>query len=214
MPKQQQFAVEKLSEAAQALMHQILDQQASPKSIARALRERTGKHISSAAITRYAADYWEQQQKRQQARQRTDALIERARQQGYEISALLRAAVLEAFTQTRRNGPLKKISPLQLESAERKRRELALKEEQVWLTGRRVKVFEQGWELKRKKAQADFKKLDRKAKLGESLTAGDVRRIREIYEIYDEWQPEPDETATDETYGNSQEIEASEIPKA
>ena len=207
MPKQQQFDVEKLSEAAQALMHQMLDQQASPKSIARALRERTGKHVSASAITRHAAYYWGQQQKRQQARQRTDALIERARQQGHEISALLRAAVLEAFTQTRRNGPLKKISPLQLESAERKRRELALKEEQVQFTERRVKVFEQRWELNRRKAQAEFKKLDRKAKLGKSLTSGDVRRMREIYEIYDEWQPDPDQTAADETYGNSQEIE-------
>ncbi len=204
MPKQQQFAVEKLSEAAQALMHQMLDQQASPKSIARALRERTGKHVSASAITRHAAHYREQQQKRQQARQRTADLIERVRQQGYEISALLRAAVLEAFTKTKRDGPLKKISPLQLESAERKRRELALKEEQVRFTGRRVKVFEQRLELYRKKAKADIKKLDRKAKLGESLTADDVRRIREIYGIYDEWQPDADQTAADETNGNSQ----------
>lgn len=208
MPKQQQFDVEKLSEAAQALMHQMLDQQASPKTIARALRERTGKFISQSAITRHAAHYRGQQEKRQQARQRTTDLIERVRQQGYEISALLRAAVLEAFTKTKRDGPLQKISPLQLESAERKRRELALKEEQVQLTGRRVKVFEQRWEINRRKAQAELKKLDRKAKLGESLTAGDVRRMREIYEIYDEWQPDPDQTAADETYGNSQETEA------
>ena len=204
MPKQQLFAVEKLSAAEQALMHRMLDQDASPRTISRALRERTGKLISQSAITRHAAYYWGQQQKMQQARQRTDTLIEQARQQGYKISELLRAAVLEAFTKTKRSGPLQKISPLQLESAERKRRELALKEEQVQFTGRRVKVFEQRWELNRKQAQATLQKLDRKAKLGEPLTTADARRIREIYEIYDEWQPDPDQTATEEANGTSQ----------
>ena len=123
--------------------------------------------------------------------------------QGHEISSLLRAALLEAFKKTKREGPFEKIAPLQLESAERSRRELALKEERLLLTGRRVKVFEQRWALNRKQAQAALRKLDRKAKRGQPLTADEARRIREIYEIYDEWQPNPDQTATDEDNGTS-----------
>ena len=87
--------------------------------------------------------------------------------QGHEISSLLRAALLEAFKKTKREGPFENIAPLQLESAERSRRELALKEERLLLTGRRVKVFEQRWELNRKQAQAALRKLDRKAKRGQ-----------------------------------------------
>ena len=203
MPKQQQFVLDKLSASEEALIHRMFDQDASPRTISRALRKRTGKHISQSAVTHIVSRYWIKQQKQRDARQQTEDLIEKARKQGHEISGLLRAAVLEAFTKTKRKGPFHEIGPLKLESADRKRRELTLKEEQVQFTGRRVKVFEQRWELNRKQAQAALRKLDRKAKLGKPLTAAEARRIREIYEIYDEWQPNPDPASMDETNGTS-----------
>ena len=208
MPVQSQFAVENLSEEAQALVRRMLDEKKSPSAITKAVRQNAGEGISIFAVTSYAASYWEQQKRRQQARQQTEELVRQAERQGSNISELLRAAFLEGFTESARNGALKKINPLQLEAAHRKRRELALKEKQArmaaeqkeqemelkkkqaQLTERRVKVFEERLKLDREKMQAALDKLDRKAQLGEPLTAEDVKRIREIYGLYDEGQAE------------------------
>ncbi len=203
MPKQQQFPLLKLTASEEKLIYKMFDEDASARTISRALRERSGKLISPSSITHIVGNHWGVRQKEREDRLKIEKLVREARLQGHEISSLLRAALLEAFKKTKRDGPFKKIAPLQLESAERSRRELALKEERLLLTGRRVKVVEQRWALNRKQAQAALRKLDRKAKRGQPLTADEARRIREIYEIYDEWQPNPDQTATDEDNGTS-----------
>ena len=172
-----QFNVEKLSGEAQALVHRMLDQRATPPSIARAVREQTGEHIHRASIGRYAARYRAGQQQRKEARQRNSALVERVRERGCQISEMLRAAFQETYAEGALNGSLLRISPLQWEAAERKRQELALKERQLLLAERRAEVFEQRLELDREKAQAALEKLEQKAQAGESLTADDVRLL-------------------------------------
>lgn len=186
MAGQRQFNVEKLSGEAQALVHRMLDRRDSPYRIARAVRQRSGEQITRSSVRRYAARYRAGQQQREEGRRFTEVLTERLQQQGWKISELLRAAFQEAFTETRDSGKLEKTDPLDWEAAERKRQELALKERQVQVAERRAAVFEQRWRLDRQKAKAALQKLDRKAQLGESLSAEDVKRIREIYGLYEE----------------------------
>ncbi|MCZ6751185.1 MAG: hypothetical protein O7E51_05060 [Acidobacteria bacterium] len=213
-----QSDITKLRPESQALLHRMLDQDAEINEIRRAVYRLSGERVSLPALGYYAAQYTNRQQQRQQARAQTDDFIRLAGKKGVKVSDLLRAALIDRLIGARRDGSLKKADLFKLEDAERRRREFELKRSQarqsakhkkreMELKERQARLDEQRFEIEREKAQADLVKLDRKAKLGESLTAGDVRRMREIYEIYDEWQPEPDQTATDEANGTSQEIE-------
>ena len=224
MPARFQFAVLKLSEQAQAVIRRLLDRGDGPIKIASAVRKKTGERVSRFSVSRYAELYRTRQRREQRARQFTDHLVHQAQQQGCEISEMLRASFFEAFTEAQTSGSLRDMNPLLLETAQRKRRELELKEEQarraseqkerefqikeqqVGLAKRRVEITEQRFQLDREKAEAVLKRLEHKASTGESLTPDDIRRIKEIYGIYDDAQPE--KTGTDINDGNAEEIQS------
>lgn len=183
------------------LLARLLDQGAGPSAITRAVRRQTGENPTIQCVTSYAAQYREAQTRRQEARQYTSVLLQEVERQGCEMSELLRAAFLEAFTELLKSGKAKDIRLLDWEAAERKRRELALKERHVEVAERRVKVFEERLRLDREKMQAALEKLDRKAEAGQPLSPEDVRRIREIYGLCDRWSETENGPAEEEDGG-------------
>ena len=197
MTKQPKYAVLRLNQEAQAIVHKMLDQHARPGVIAQAVAKATKEKITWQSIRHYRRHYGTLQRKGQEARKYTSKLVELAAEKGFNITELLRSAVLEAYDRAETAGDIKKMNFLHIEAAERKRHELALRRKQVNLAARRVTVFEERWKLDRRKAQAAIDKLDRKARRGESLSSADVRQIREIYGLYDsserEWNAEEQE---------------------
>ena len=204
MPNRPPSTVEKLSEEARVLVHQMLDQGAGPTAITKAVRQRTGEIPSASAVARYASSYSDRQKRRQEARNCTSLFVEQVRQQGGDIPELLRAAFLEAFTAIAENGKWQDIKLLDWDAAERKRRELRLKEKQTELAERRVKVSEQRLKLIRDKAKSEIDKLERKAQAGKSLSPEDVRRIREIYGLYEETPHPTEDSEPEPSDGNNE----------
>ena len=188
-----QFAVLKLSEQAQVLIHRLLDSRKGPVLISRSVHKQTGEKISPSCILRYAQYYRMRKRIMQKGRKRTDELVELAAQNGDQIPEMLRAAFLESFTEASMNGAVRDMNPLTLETAERKRQELKIKERQMLLAERRVEVVEQRLQFDRDRRSAELKRLDEKAHKGQPLTPEDVRRIREIYGLADERAAEEQE---------------------
>jgi hypothetical protein len=207
MADQNQSAVKKLSERAQILIHQMLDRSASASSIVRTIARTTHEKISPEDIVRYAKHYAATVQAEDNARHLTTHLVGEIIRQGDEVSEMLRAAIQEAIKRARKTGALDKMDPLRLEAADRHRQELDLRKKQLSLAERRVKVSEDRWKLDRKKGQATLRKLDRKAKAGQSLTAQEMERVREIYGLYDHATParQAYQMNADETDGNPKE---------
>ena len=192
--------VQNLSEQAHAILHRMLDQGETPAAMARAIRAQTGERVTPAAITRYASLYRKRQQKQQQLRQRMDGFLTLVQQDGIPVSDLLRAVLLERLSTAGEDGTAAELDLLKLEESERKRGEYELKQRQTqslnrfreWemqIKERKHQLAEKQFELQREKARANFQELERKAQAGESLNPEDLRRIREIYGLYDEPQP-------------------------
>ena len=195
-------AVERLSEEAQTLVHRLFDNDAGPGQISRAVRKLTGEKISIGDVRCHALEYGRRQRQRQKARLATSVLVQGVQEQGCDISEMLRAALLESFTDMFTNGKVKEVGILDWDAAHRRRRELALKEKQVELAERRLQISEERLQLDRAKMQAALDQLDRKAQKGQPLTPEDVRRIREIYGLYEEEaKSEPREPARSEAEG-------------
>ena len=195
-----QSGIKQLSAEAQALAHRMLDQGETPAAMARAIRAQTGERVTPAAITRYASLYRKRQQKQQQLRQRMDGFLTLVQQDGIPVSDLLRAVLLERLSTAGEDGTAAELDLLKLEESERKRGEYELKQRQAYLLNffrerdlelkdRKQNLAEKQFELQREKARANFQELERKAQAGESLNPEDLRRIREIYGLYDEPQP-------------------------
>lgn len=192
-----QSGVRHLSERAQGILHRLLDEQVEPESIAQVIWLQARERVSPPAITRYASGYRKRQQERQRIRETLDGIIARARKEGITTSDLLRAAWLEKLSQSQRDGTLKKMDLLALETVERKRGEYELKQQQAaWsaevkqreleLKERQVRIAEKRFQMVREKAKAHVQTLERKVAGGRSLTQDDVRRIREIYGLYED----------------------------
>jgi len=186
-----QSVIEELSAEAQALIHRMLDQNELPDDVARAVFRLSGERVSRAAITYYAFRYAERRREHRTARAETDDFIRLAGKQGVKISELLRAAVIEKLILTRRNGKFNKTDLFKLDDAERRRRELELKQKQA---RQATKHKRREIELKERKMQLDeqrlklgqaLDRLEDKASSGE-LTQEDVRRFREMYGLYDD----------------------------
>lgn len=174
-------SVEAMSERARMLVARMLDEGAAPDSITRAVRKETNEHPTIQAVTNYARQYRAAQKHRSDARKCTSLLVEQIQKQGCEITDLLRAALMEAFTHIAENGKAQEIKLLDWDKAERQRRELALKERMTNLAERRVQAIEKRLKLETEKMNATLDKLDQKARQGRSLGPEDVRRIRAIY---------------------------------
>ena len=216
-----QSVIEELREESQALIHRMLDQGTMPDEVRRAVYRLSGERVSLWTLTQYARRYAERRKDHGAARLKTDDFIRLAGKRGVKISDLLRAALIEGLLQARRNGQLRKTDVLKLEEAERKRREFELKQTQARrsarhkkreldLKERQAQLAEQRLQDDREKAQATIEKLERKAHAGQSLTPEDIRRIREIYGLYDEWQAERDDIETNENNGSLEENETEE----
>jgi hypothetical protein len=199
MPTRGKHGIGKLSEQAQATLHRLLDQGAKPSAIARAIWEQTRERISAAAITRYGTLYRKRQQKQQQLQQKMDGFLSRVQQDGILVSDLLRAVLVERLSAAGDDGTAAELDLLKLEEAERKRSEFEMRQRQAHFSNlyrereldlkeRKHALAEREFQLQREKARANFQELERKASAGESLTADDLRRVREIYGLYD--QPE------------------------
>ena len=197
MPTKVQSRVGSLSERAQGILHRLLDQQAVPEAIARVLYLQTRESVSPAAITRYASRYRQRQQEQRQVQQKMDGFIARATQEGITISDLLRAVLIEKFSEAQRDGTLPKKGLLDLEAAERRRGEFELKRKQAQLSAehrqreldlkeRQTKLAERRFQFDREKAQATLDRLSRKADAGRPLSRDDLRRIKEIYGLYED----------------------------
>ena len=186
MPSFPQSDIAKLSPEAQALIHRMLDQDADPWAIRRAVQRLSGERVMLQAIIHYASRYAERRQQGQQARTKTDDFIRLAGKDHLKISELLRAVLIENLVVTRRKKQFTKADLFKLDDAERKRREFELKQKQALeLKERQTQLAEQRLQLDREKIQALLEKLHGKARAGEPLTAEDVKRIREIYGLYD-----------------------------
>ena len=196
MPSFPQSDIAKLSPEAQALIHRMLDQDADPWAIRRAVQRLSGERVMLQAIIHYASRYAERRQQGQQARTKTDDFIRLAGKDHLKISELLRAVLIENLVVTRRKKQFTKADLFKLDDAERKRREFELKQKQARQSARRAtkalelkerqtQLAEQRLQLDREKIQALLEKLHGKARAGEPLTAEDVKRIREIYGLYD-----------------------------
>jgi len=196
MTTKPQSAIKALSERAQRFLHHLLDQQVAPESIAGMLRLQTKEDVSPAAITRYASRYRRLQQEQRRIREKLDGFIAQAHEDGITVSDLLRAALVEKLSQAQRSGTLPKKDLLDLEAAERRRGEFDLKKTQAKLSAefrerelaikeRQARLAERRFRFDRKKAQATFDQLARKASAGKPITNDDMRQIREIYGLYD-----------------------------
>ena len=195
-----QSGIKQLSAEAQALAHRMLDQGETPAAMARAIRAQTGERVTPAAITRYASLYRKRQQKQQQLRQRMDGFLALVQKDGIQVSDLLRAVLLERLSTAAEDGTAAELDLLKLEEAERKRSEFELKQRQTqslnrfreWemqIKERKHQLAEKQFELQRERARANVQELERKAQAGESLSPDDIRRIREIFGLYDDPQP-------------------------
>jgi hypothetical protein len=185
MAQQKQLVFADLSERAKILAEQMLDRHYLPASIARSIARTTHETISAAEIDKFAKHYADTTQAAENARQRTDYLVNKITQAGDDIPEILRSAFHECMARAKKTKALYKINPLNFEAAERHRIELELRKKQVALAERRVKVFEERLHLDRKKARSAIRKLQQKASRGESITPKEVQRIRELYGIYD-----------------------------
>ncbi len=197
MPAPSQSGIRKLSERAQATLHRLLDQGKTPAAIARAIGEQTRERISTSAITRYASGYRKRAQKQHHLRQKMDTFLSRVQQDGIPVSDLLRAVLVERLSAAGKDGTAAQLDLLKLEEAERKRSEFEMRQRQVHFSNlyrereldlkeRKHVLAEKGFQLQREKARANFEVLERKASSGESLTPDDLRRVREIYGLYEE----------------------------
>ena len=189
--------VKHLSERAQGVLHRLLDQCVEPKSIAQVVWLQTRERVTAEAITRYVSRYRKRQQEQQRIREKLDGIIAQARKEGITTSDLLRAALLEKLSQSQRDGTLKKMDLLALETVERKRGEYELKQRQAQLSAafrerelqlkeRQTRISEKRFRLERDKAKAHVQTLERKVAGGQRLTQDDVRKIREIYGLYED----------------------------
>jgi hypothetical protein len=191
-----QSGIARLSERAQGILHRLLDQNQPPASIARVLLLQTRESVSPAAITRYASRYRKRRQEQQAVQQKTDGVIARAQQDGIPVSDLLRAVLIEKLSRGPRDRTIAKLDLFKLEAAERLRSAIDLRREQAALSARHkerdldlkerhANIEEQRFQLEREKAKTNFEKLERKAAAGRPLTLDDIRKIKEIYGIYE-----------------------------
>ena len=189
---QSQSGVQHLSERAQGVLHRLLDEQVEANSIAQVVWLQTRERVSTAAITRYASRYRKRRREEQGLRDKLDALLARAHQDGIRISDLLRSFLLEKLSQAQRDGSLKKADFLKLEDAARRRGEFELKQQQAQLSAafrerelqlkeRNTTIAEGRFRLDRKKAKALVAALEQKAGAGRRLTSVDVSKVREMY---------------------------------
>jgi len=201
MAKPDQPDAPKLGEQSQSVLHRMLDRQEKPAAIARAIRTRTGEQVTADAVEHYARFYHQRRQKEQQLRQRLDGFLTRIEQDGIHVSDLLRALLIERLRTAEKDGVGAELDLLKLEEADRKRAELQLKQQQAhslihyreWDRGlkeRKQDLAEKQFRLQRKTARAHFQELEQKARTGQSLSADEVRRIREIYGLPDEEERE------------------------
>lgn len=192
MNTKRQSAIKALSERSQRVLHHLLDRQVAPESIAGMLRLQTKEDVSPAAITRYASRYRRLQQEQKQVRENIDGFIAQVHKDGITVADLLRAVLVEKLSQEQRSGTLPKKDLLDLEAAERRRGEFDLKRAQAKLSAefrgrelaikeRQARLAERRFRFDRKKAQATFDQLARKASAGERITDDDMRLIREVY---------------------------------
>lgn len=102
---------------------------------------------------------------------------------------LIRAAFQQALLRAYESGDLANLHPLLLEAADRKRRELLLKEQTLALARERTNAYVQNLEARLNLMQYDLNKLS-KPDAGKELTADDIRRIRAIHGLDND--PSPD----------------------
>ena len=195
-----QSDVRKLSEEAQALVRRMLDMDEMPNEIRRAVYRLTGEKVMLTAISYFAEHYTKSSENQQEARAQTDDFIRLAAKRGVKVSELQRAILVESLFRARWKKQFTKADLYKLDDAERKRRELELKQKRERQAARREKkemeikeremrVAEEKLRLVREKMKPAIEKLDRKAQAGQSLTAEDVQRIREIYGLAAEENP-------------------------
>ena len=209
--------ITKLRPESQALLHRLLDQGETPGAIARAIQAHTGERVLAEAITRYSSRYHRRQAKQQQVKQRLDGFLALLQKDGLSVSDLLRAVLLERLSTAKQDGTAAELDLLKLEEAERKRGEYELKQRQAHFSNlyrereldlkeRKHLLTEKEFQLQRERARANFQELERKVHAGQSLTPDDVRRIREIYGLYDD-PPPTDDPDTEPNHGSSEETE-------
>ena len=210
-----QSDITKLRPESQALIHRMLDQGAEHNEIRRAVYRLSGERVSLYALSYYAAHYTQRSQKRQEARTQTDDFIRLIGKHGVKISDLLRALVVEKLLLARSKKLLSKTDLFKLDDAERKRREFELKQKQsrastrhkkreLDLKERQTHLDEQRWNLDHKKAQATLDQLDRKAQAGKSLSPEDVRRIREIFGLYEDTSQQIEDSEPEPSDGSNE----------
>jgi hypothetical protein len=192
MKAQRKSGMAKLGEQVQMLLHRMLDEHARPAAIAAAIKEQTGERVTPSAITHYGSAYRKRGRKQVRLRESVEELVAKARQDGIQVSDLLRALLVERLKKADKDGTATGLDLLTLEEHERKRSDFDLKERQAHfcnlfreqdmaLKQRKQDLAEKVFRLRRKQAHVSFAALEQKAAAGQALTADDMQQIRAIY---------------------------------
>jgi len=179
-------SLDALGDLARARLHQSLDRHESASVIARQLSQLTGKIISRFAVRRYATNYLAVASDEAKARTETKQITQAVAASGDAVSDLLAASLRESLALAKSEGRLRRLNPLLLEQADRRRRELAIKERAITLAERRVDVIESRFKIDKGKADKLIADLELKSRRGESVTAEQIKQIREIYGVYEQ----------------------------
>lgn len=174
-------SLDDLPELARVRLHQMLDRHEPHAAIARQLSKLSGKKISRFAVRRFAANYSAVQADEATARAETKQIAKAISKTGDQVSDLLTASLRESLTLAKAEGRLRRANPFLLEQAERRRRELTLRERTVALAERRVDVIENRFRLDKAKASELMHQLEGMSRRGEPITAEQMQRLRAVY---------------------------------
>jgi len=157
-----------LNDETRALIMRKLDDGASPQQIQSAALIQLRRLLPLPLIESLSRRHGEKNQVQQAARATLATL---------DVSELLRAALLQVLAAANDSGEITGTHFLLLDAAERRRRELALKERLVAVAEGRLQISREDYEW-RKKTLAE---LESKSGQGQPLSVEDLNRIREIY---------------------------------
>lgn len=190
MPRNPHFAVDDLSETAQAIARHGVEANRREDELIAEILATTGEVVAHSSFNRWAIWYRSVLRAENQARIKTEAAARIAAERGQEMTAACRAEVLEAFNEMARLKELKAMGPFYLGlivhkfvEADQKERQLALREKQLELDKRKIEAMEN--KAVKLRAAAEGVKEIVENPTGE-LTPEHLQKIQELYGLASE----------------------------
>jgi len=187
MARNPHFAVDDLSEEARRIARDGLERNYREQAIIAKIERVTEEKIATSSFNRYAAWYRGEMRRRALVLERTEVAVETAVKMGAQMTEGVRAELLQTFYELSQEGELKKTSPfllvklaLNYAEAERKDKELALKEQQLELDRRKLEQLI-GRQERMKKAAEGVKEIMEGA--AGDLTPEKLAKLKEFYGV-------------------------------